>query len=66
MHLDIVTKMKLSAEEDIEQQYRKVEAQLRDHTADLAVRCAEKILRQNVDKAANQALIEQVLAEVKA
>ena len=59
-------KIRAAAHEDIEDQYRVAQAELKAQTADLAIRCSEKLLQKNMDAAANQVLIDQLIAEVRA
>ena len=62
---DVVEKMKKSASHEIEAEYRRVSEELRTKVAELAVAGAEKLLRRNIDKAANQAILDELVEEIR-
>ena len=56
--------MKAQAAADIERQKQQAIQELRSEVAELAVEGAEKILRQNLDRAAQQRLVEGFIADL--
>lgn len=62
---NIVEKMKAAAEVEIEQARSAMLNDLRTQMADLAVLAAEKLIRKNLDKAANELLLKEFADQVK-
>jgi len=58
---DVVEKMKQSATHEIEMEYRRASEELRTKVAQLAVAGAEKLLLRNIDKVANQAILDELV-----
>jgi F-type H+-transporting ATPase subunit b len=62
---EITDKMKRSAENEIAQKLVEVKTELRNQVAGLAVAGAEKLIRRNIDKAANNDILEQLAEGIK-
>lgn len=61
----LVERMKQLADTEIEQARLTAEQDLRQQVVDLALQGAEKLIVKNLDKASNEALLNQLLSEVK-
>ena len=61
----IIEKMKKAAEKEVQIEYVRAQDELRTKVAELAMMGAEKLLRKNIDKAANQAILDDLVKEIE-
>jgi len=63
--LETAIRMKKVAEGEIEQQAQEVRMALKDQVATLAVTGAERLLKRNIDKAANEDLLSSLVKQIE-
>ncbi len=60
----LIERMQASAKQDIDRQRRVAEQELKNEVANLAVRCAEKIIHQHLSLHGQEALMQQLVHEI--
>jgi F-type H+-transporting ATPase subunit b len=59
-----ILRMKQAAEVEFQEEYRALTLKLKQDAVEWALQCTEKLLHKNVDRAANEALIQAVKEEL--
>lgn len=58
-------RMKKSAEADIEEEINNAKRTLQKEASELAIRCTERLLHKNLDRAANEVLLKNLVHELQ-
>jgi F-type H+-transporting ATPase subunit b len=61
----VTERMKKSAEADIAEEINRARAELQKEASELAILCTERLLHKNLDRAANEALLKNLVNELK-
>jgi F-type H+-transporting ATPase subunit b len=61
----LTERMKKSAEADIAEQINNARTTLQQEASELAILCTERLLHKNLDRAANEALLTNLINELK-